>query len=367
MTSITVGDIERAIALRFPPERAAAWDRVGLLAGDPRREVAGVALALDPTLDAIEGAVRVGANVLVTHHPAFLEPPAELRPGRGPTGVLFSALDSGVALINAHTNLDRDQEAQLLMPRALGLTPLAPLESSTMPMVLVTAYVPEQAAGAVKRAMEDAGAGRIGDYSGCSFAAGGVGSFTPAEGSRPRVGSPGVAADVDEVRLEMLAPPKRAGAVVTAAVSAHPYEEPLVSVTDVRIARNTARLGMVCATDEPTPLDQFAQMASAVYGVRARVWGDPSTEVRSVATSTGSAGSLVGDALAAGVQVLVAGEVRYHDALEAKDAGLGVIELGHDVTEWPLVGLLDSAVRSVPGIDPELVHLLPAGAGWWTT
>ena len=46
--------------------------------------------------------------------------------------------------------------------------------------------------------------------------------------------------------------------------------------------------------------------------------------------------------------------------------GLAIIELGHDVSEWPLVSLLEDAVRSVPGLDPQTVHMLPAIPGWWT-
>jgi putative NIF3 family GTP cyclohydrolase 1 type 2 len=72
VSRVTVGDVERAIAKRFPTEWAEEWDRVGLLAGDPDREVTGVVLALDPTRAAIAHAAGVGANVVVTHHPAFL-------------------------------------------------------------------------------------------------------------------------------------------------------------------------------------------------------------------------------------------------------------------------------------------------------
>ena len=96
------------------------------------------------------------------------------------------------------------------------------------------------------------------------------------------------------------------------------------------------------------------------------VWGDPELGLTRVATATGSAGSLIGDVLASGAQALVAGEVRYHDALDAVENGLAVVELGHDVSEWPLVGLLERAVRTTPGLNPDAVHVLPATPGWWT-
>ncbi|HSK46515.1 MAG TPA: Nif3-like dinuclear metal center hexameric protein [Coriobacteriia bacterium] len=365
--SVRVRDIELALATRFPPERAEGWDRVGLLAGDPERVVTGVMLALDPTREAIRSAVRSGANVLVTHHPAFLEMPASLSPGPGPSGVLFSALDASVALINAHTNLDRDAEAQRLLPEMLGLHPLSPLERGLQSMSVVTVYAPVGAESAITGAMIGAGAGRIGDYEGCSFASRGSGSFTPSPSSHPAVGEPGAPSTADEVRIEMVCPRGSSKAVVAAAVSAHPYEEPLVTVSEVSIALNAASIGMVneVALGSSLTLERLARVAAERFGAMPRVWGDPESLVSRVVTSTGSAGSFIPDALRAGAAALVAGEVRYHDALDAVENGLAIVELGHDVSEWPLVALLERAVRSVAGIDQESVRTLPARPGWW--
>jgi putative NIF3 family GTP cyclohydrolase 1 type 2 len=363
---VRVSDIERAVARAFPPERAEDWDRVGLLAGDPDTEVTGVALALDPSVAAIEASVAVGANVLVTHHPAFLNPPQWLTPGRGSSGVVFAALSHGVALVNAHTNLDRDPEAQLLLPEALGLAPIKPVERSVQPMALVTVYAPEAAAQRIIDAMAGAGAGRVGAYERCAFEAPGTGLFTPGLDSDPAVGSPGARSNADELRIEMVCPRIKARGVVSAAAAAHPYEEPLVVVRDVEIARNAARMGMLSDAPSGTTLRDMAAKAAETFEVTPRVWGDPDAASERVATATGSASSLVGDVLAAGAQTLVAGEVRYHDALDAVAVGLSVIELGHDVSEQPLVALLERAVRGVPGLEPGAVHRLGWRAAWWT-
>ncbi len=364
--SVRVGDIERAVAREFPTEWAEDWDRVGLLAGDPEREVTGVVLALDPTRAAIAACVERGANVLVTHHPAFLKPPQWLTPGRGAAGVVFSAMDAGVALVNAHTNLDRAPAAGTLLPERLGLTAKRPVERSAMPMSLVTVFVPAESAARVADAMAGAGAGRIGDYEGCRFTSPeGVGAFTPRAGAHPVVGG-GSPTETGEVRLEMVSPRTRVRGVIGAARGAHPYEEPLVVAADVEIARSAARMGMLCDAGG-VRLRDLVERAATEFGTNPRVWGDPEARVDLAVTATGSAGSLVGDALSTGATALVAGEVRYHDALDAVENGLCIVELGHDVTEWPLVGLLGSAVRATPGLDATLVHELPAARGWWAT
>ncbi len=367
MSEIRVRTIETAIARRFPLERAESWDRVGLLAGDPDALVTGVVVALDPTRAAIREAAGRGANVLVTHHPAFLSAPERIVPGRGGAGVLFSALESGVALIGAHTNLDRDPEAAKLLPAALGLTARKPVERGLQTMSVVTVFAPESARERVVDAMIGAGAGRIGEYERCSFAAPGTGRFAAPQGGDPYVGAAGEMGRADEIRLEMVCPLGRTRGVVSAAVSAHPYEEPVVWVTEAALARNAARLGMVSDTaDGAITLAALADRARAAFGSTPRVWGDRDLEITRVATATGSASSLLGEVLASGAQVLVAGEVRYHDALDAVESGLAIVELGHDVSEWPLASLLESAIRTIPGIDTVPVHVLPARPGWWT-
>lgn len=363
----TVADVERAIFAAFPSEWAEEWDKVGLLAGDPDREVTGVVFALDPTRPAISHCERVGANVLVTHHPAFLNPPALVRPGRGAGGVVFAALDSGIALVNAHTNLDRSPAASSLLANSLGLASVRPIERRTMPMTHVVAFVPPKSADRVVDAMLGAGAGRIGDYSGCAFTSSeGVGTFTPGEDSHPAVGDTRRAESSSEVRVEVVAPRSRARGVVSAARAAHPYEEPLIVATEVEIARSVARMGTLCQPAQPLTLADLATIAAEAFEVTPRVWGDPTTPLTHIATATGSAGSLIGDVLASGAQALVAGEVRYHDALDALESGLSIIELGHDVSEWPLVSLLHRAVAGIEGIDPESLHVMESRPGWWT-
>lgn len=122
---VTVGSLERALLKEFPAEDAEKWDRTGLVAGDPSQLVTGVAVALDPTVPAIEQARAAGANVLVTHHPPFLSAPGEFSPApsvavNAGAGV-WAAVENGVALMCFHTALDVSAAAQKVLPGMLGL------------------------------------------------------------------------------------------------------------------------------------------------------------------------------------------------------------------------------------------------------
>ncbi len=87
-------------------------------------------------------------------------------------------------------------------------------------------FVPAESLDAVRAALFDAGAGRIGAYERCSWYSAGTGTFVPGEGSSPAVGRRGREERVPEVRLETVYPVERETDVVRALREAHPYEEP---------------------------------------------------------------------------------------------------------------------------------------------
>ena len=86
-------------------------------------------------------------------------------------------------------------------------------------------FVPREALESTRDAVFGAGAGRIGDYTRCSWYTAGTGTFLAGEGTDPSVGRVGREERVSELRVETVVPAERARAVVDALVAAHPYEQ----------------------------------------------------------------------------------------------------------------------------------------------
>ncbi len=334
MEDLTVGDVVDALLKRFPLDRAESWDRVGLLVGDRDATARRVWVALDADTAAVETAVTNDYDLLLTHHPPFLEAPGALTPEA--LGPAFRALREGLAVVSLHTNLDRSPAGARALADALGLPADRPLEQGSEAMALCVAYVPRPDADHVRSAMSEAGAGRLGEYEGCAFQSPGTGRFQPLEEADPHAAG-GVE---DEERVEMLCPEGDAERVLRTAVRAHPYEEPVVFFTPVRRARSRVALGTLGDLERPLSLGDLAERVGARLDSVAEVWGDPDTRVETVACAGGSGGSLIRAALRAGADCLVTGEVRYHDAIGALEQGLAVIAAGHDSTEFPLVRVL---------------------------
>ena len=97
-------------------------------------------------------------------------------------------------------------------------------------LVKVVVFVPKSFADAVRNAIGDAGAGKIGNYDFCSFTTKGVGRFSPLEGANPVIGEVGKIAEVREEKIEFLCPENLVSKVYQSIKKAHPYEEVALDV-----------------------------------------------------------------------------------------------------------------------------------------
>jgi hypothetical protein len=99
----------------------------------------------------------------------------------------------------------------------------------------IVVYVPAAHGEAVRRAMGEAGAGRIGNYDYCSFTVTGTGRFRPLAGANPSIGAVGRLETVEEERIETVCAEDRLRPALEAIRTAHPYEEPAIDVYPIEV------------------------------------------------------------------------------------------------------------------------------------
>ena len=337
--SATLQDWTDALDRRYDPAWAEEWDAVGLVAGDPAQRVDRALFAVDPHPRVIDEAERLGAQLVVAHHPLLLRGAHGVPETSERMALLARLVRSRIALFTAHTNADvAAPGVSDALADALGLRDIAPLHPiAPGEAVKLVVFVPSEHVDELVDALAEAGAGGVGDYARCYWATAGTGSFVPLPGADPAVGNVGEQAHVDEHRVEMLVPPARMGDVVRALRRAHPYEEPAFDLLPTMIdhGRGHGRVGVL---DAPRPAGELAtHVARSLPGapVGVRLSGDAARPVRVVAVCGGAGDSFVDDALRAGADVLVTADLRHHVVGEAVERGLLMVDAGHWATEAP--------------------------------
>jgi dinuclear metal center YbgI/SA1388 family protein len=356
----TVGDVVAALEAAYPPALAADWDAVGLVCGDPAEPVSSVLVAVDPVPETVDEALG-SHQLLVTHHPLLLRGVHGVGADTPKGALLHRLIRGGTALFTAHTNADSaDPGVSDALAAAVGLEVSGPLVTAPAPALdKIVTFVPTgPALTAVHDALSAAGAGRLGDYSHCSFATAGTGQFKPLEGAHPTIGAVGRLERVAETRLEMVLPRGRRAAVVAALRAAHPYEEPAFDVLELAELPSARGLGRIGTLPAAEPLSAFtarvrAALPATAWGVRAA--GDPDRPVRTVAVCGGAGDSALDAATAAGVDAYVTADLRHHPASEHLLAGTvgeptpALVDVAHWASEWPWCAQAAGVVRAALG------------------
>jgi dinuclear metal center YbgI/SA1388 family protein len=358
-----IQDIIGLINAFCPPALAEEWDNVGLQVGDPAAGVTRIAIALDPTDATIEEALAQQADLLICHHPLIFKALRQVTPGDETGKLVTRAISQNLAIFAAHTNLDRANGGlNDWLADQLGLHGTEPLEQPQGLLFKLAVFVPTEHLAKVADALFNAGAGDIGAYDRCSFRTEGAGTFRPGEATDPFIGSIGTEETVAETRLETVVPKEKLGRVVARMVKAHPYEEVAYDIYPLLNSRNDVGLGRLGRLSSPVALGDLARQVKETLGADyVRTVGPTDQKVAKVAVCGGSGASLLSSAARQGADVLVTGDVKYHDARIAESQGVCLIDAGHFATEVIMIEKMAQWLRAVIDKKGFEIEVLPLG------
>ncbi|WOP20295.1 Nif3-like dinuclear metal center hexameric protein [Raineyella sp. LH-20] len=371
----TVGGIVALLESWFPPATAESWDRVGLVVGDRSRPVSRILCTVDVTLAVVEQAIVMGADLVVAHHPLLLRGVHAVDAADPKGAMVLRLAEYRIALWAGHTNADiATGGVGEALADAIGLVDQRPMVPRPAPGLdnLVT-FVPPDHLDTLVGALSAAGAGRVGAYDSCHFAAPGTGSFRPLEGATPYVGTIGEVEHVAEVRVEMVLPRSRREAVVAALLDSHPYETPAWHIVETAPGPAEAGLGRVGRLDPGLTLAEFGQrIADAIPATAGgvRIGGDPQRAVHRVAVLAGAGDSLLEQARALGVDCYVTSDLRHHPAGEFLErtqlnpAHPALVDISHWAAEWTWLPVL--ADRLTTDLDDVVVEISTLVTDPWT-
>lgn len=127
-TSVSGGDVRRALEQLAPSALAESWDNVGWQVGNDNFTVTGVLVTVDVDATVIAEALERGANLIVAHHPLFFRPLKHIDPATFHGQLLKTLLHHDLYVYTAHTNLDAvPQGVNGALADALNITPRQPL------------------------------------------------------------------------------------------------------------------------------------------------------------------------------------------------------------------------------------------------
>lgn len=343
---IRIKDITDHLDNLAPVAYAESYDNVGLLVGEKENEVTSVLVSLDCTEEVVKEAIKLGANLIVSHHPIIFKGLKSLTGKNYVERTVMLAIRNDIALYAIHTNLDNiSHGVNKRISDIIGLKETTILQPKSGALQKITFFVPVVQAHAVTEALFAAGGGSQGLYSECSFRLNGKGTFKPLEGSDPFLGEIGNREEVDETRVELMYPTYLNSRIRKALKAAHPYEEVAFYQEDLANENQYLGSGMIGELPEPTDVLDFLTNVKSKMQVKViRHTRISNKLVKKVAVCGGSGSFLLGAAKRAGADVYITADFKYHEFFDAEDS-IVIADIGHYESEQFTIDLLAEAIR----------------------
>jgi dinuclear metal center YbgI/SA1388 family protein len=329
-----------------PPSLQESYDNAGLLTGNAGWTCTGALCTLDATEEVINEAIQRGCNLVVAHHPIIFGGLKKITGRNYVEKTIITAIKNDIAIYAIHTNLDNIIDGvNGMIADKLGLVNRKILSPKEATLKKLFTFVPVEQVEQVRAALFEAGGGYIGNYSECSFGTEGTGTFKGEEGTNPFVGQPGERHYEKELKIEVIFPAYLQTALIRALRTAHPYEEVAYDVVELANTHPGIGSGLVGELPEAMPETAFLQQLKQTFNLSLiRHTALLRRPVKKVALCGGAGSFLVSKALAAGADIYITADMKYHEFFDA-NGRLIIADIGHFESEQFTIDLLAGVLQ----------------------
>ncbi len=292
-----------------------SYDNSGLLVGDINSEINSALITLDITEAILDEAIANGCELIIAHHPIIFKGFHSITGENYNERVIINAIKNDISIYTIHTNLDNiSQGVNSKICEMLGVRNPAILKPKAGLLRKLVVFCPLNEAEKVRQAIFNTGAGYIGNYDSCSFNLEGSGSFRANENADPYVGEIGKLHFEKEVRIESVYPVYKEKEIISSMITAHPYEEVAYDIYPISNELNIVGAGMIGELENPVLDSEFLEFVKKTMKAgcvrHTRLSGN---ELQRVAVCGGSGSFLIQDAIRAGADIFITGDIKYHD------------------------------------------------------
>jgi dinuclear metal center YbgI/SA1388 family protein len=310
------------------------YDNAGLIIGNPDLELTGILITVDVTEEVVDEAINKNTNLILAHHPIMLSGVKKITGKNFTERIILKAIKNDIAIYAAHTNLDSIWGGvSSKIAEKLQLKNQKVLSPASNQLCKLVYFVPKDHAEETKKAVFEAGAGTIGDYSYVSFNSEGKGMFLPGENANPFVGKKGEIHVEDEMRIEIIFPKYLKNKIANALIESHPYEEVAHDIYSLENDFNRLGYGIVGDLENETDELSFMRSVKQIFDAKCirhtKLLKKP---IKKVAVCGGSGSFLLKNAIRENADIFISGDFKYHQFFDA-DEKILIADIGHFESE----------------------------------
>ena len=318
----------------IPVRQAEDFDNVGLLCGNPDREITGILIAHDALENVIDEAIEKKMNFVFCFHPIIFSGLKSITGKNYVEKAVLKALENKIAIYAIHTAFDNDYfGVNYKICEVLGLKNQQVLMPKKNQLKKLEVYVPTDSAEKLRNALFVSGAGNIGFYDECSFTIQGDGTFRPLEGSNPVTGTHNERENANEVLINVIFEDYKTNQILFAMKENHPYEEVAYQLITLENDNQYTGLGRYGDLEQEMDELDFLTFIKQTFNIDIiRHSSLNNKKIRTIGVLGGSGASGIKAAMSAKCDAYITGDVKYHDFFFAEGKML-ICDIGHFESE----------------------------------
>lgn len=317
-----------------PLAYAEDFDNVGLLVGNANEEATGILVCHDALENIIEEAIAKKCNLIVCFHPILFSGLKKITGKNYVERAVIKAIKNDIAIYAVHTALDNHKEGvNKIFCDALGLINTKILVPKQNFIQKLVTYTTPENAEQLRKALFEAGAGKIGNYEDCSFNSKGIGTYMGNENSNPEIGERFEFVEANEIKIEVTYEKHLQSKVMKALFSNHIYEEIAYEIYDLQNEHQNIGLGMIGELEKPMNEKEFLHFVKEKMQCGSiRHSSFLGKSIQKVAVLGGSGSFAIQNAIQAGADVFLTADLKYHQFYDAENQLL-LADIGHFESE----------------------------------
>ena len=336
-----IKDITNFLEIIAPSSLQEDYDNAGLITGNMDPICTGAIISLDCTEAVVQEAIDKKCNLIIAHHPIVFKGLKKINGSDYVERTIIKAIKNDIAIYAIHTNLDNViLGVNGKIAEMIGLENIRILSPKKDILRKLAVFVPLEFEEKLSEALFAAGAGNIGNYSECSFKTSGTGTFTPEENADPFSGKIGIRSTVEEVKVEVIFPAWLQHNIIKAMKANHPYEEVAHDIYELQNHFQETGSGIIGELKEHSSEKALFKLLARVFNLKI-IKHTPllGKKCKKIAVCGGAGSFLIHTAKAAGADVYITSDVKYHEFFDADDKML-LADIGHYESEQFTIDLL---------------------------
>lgn len=311
-----------------------SYDNSGLIVGNRNMQISDALISLDCTEAVLDEAIEKKCQLVIAHHPIVFSGLKSLTGKNYIEKVIIKAVKNDIALYAAHTNLDNVfTGVNNKIAEKLQLKDLSILDPKNDTLRKLYVYVPANHAELVRKALFEAGAGSIGNYTSCSYNIEGTGTFLPSEQANPFIGQKNILQEEKEIKIEVIFSMEKEQGILKSMQNSHPYEEIAYGILNLENKNPYTGAGMIGILEhEMNETDFLAFLKEKMNTSCIRHTALLNKKIRKIAVCGGSGSFLLQKAIKSQADVFITADFKYHQFFDAEDKIL-IADIGHYESE----------------------------------